>query len=76
MKGNKFELVEQIFFKSPGHYRDFAEFEDRMLNVTHMEHQIDDALYQQIKDTFMQHMSDDGAHFLKPSRVDLLRKPK
>ncbi|MEJ1298619.1 MAG: class I SAM-dependent methyltransferase [Candidatus Sedimenticola sp. (ex Thyasira tokunagai)] len=70
-----FELEEQIFFNSPGHYRDFAHFEERMLNVTHTEHQIDDALYQQIKATFMEHMTEDGAHFLKPSRVDLLRKP-
>lgn len=70
-----FELVEEIFFNSPGHYRDFTEFDDRMLKVTHTEHQIDDALYQQIKDAFDRHMTDDGAHFLKPSRVDLLRKP-
>ena len=76
MESNSFELVEQIFFNSPGHYQDFAAFEDRMLNVTHTEHQIDDALYQRIKDAFMQHMGSDGAHFLKPSRVDLLRKPK
>lgn len=76
VESNKFELVEQIFFNSPGHYQDFTAFEDRMLNVTHTEHQIDDALYQRIKDAFMQHMGDDGAHFLKPSRVDLLQKPK
>ncbi len=70
-----FELEEQIFFNAPGHYRDFAHFEERMLNVTHIDHRINDALYQQISAAFMRHMSDDGAHFMKPSRVDLLRKP-
>ncbi|MES9901188.1 MAG: class I SAM-dependent methyltransferase, partial [Sedimenticola sp.] len=60
------ELSEQIFFNSPGHYRDFAHFEERMLNVTHTDHQIDDALYRRIKAAFMQHMGEDGAHFLKP----------
>lgn len=69
------ELAEQIFFNSPGHYDNFADFEDRMLNVTHTDHQIDDALYQQIKAAFNRHMKEDGADFLKPSRVDLLRKP-
>jgi ubiquinone/menaquinone biosynthesis C-methylase UbiE len=68
-------LEKQIFFDSPGHYRDFAHFEQRMLNVTHSNHQIDEELYQKIKQAFMQHMTDDGAHFLKPSRVDLLRCP-
>ncbi len=69
------ELVEQIFFNAPGHYRDFAHFERRMINVTHTEHRIDDALYQQIQQAFQQHMTPDGAHFQKPSRVDLLRRP-
>jgi len=69
------ELVRQIFFNAPGSYQDFAEFDQRMLQVTHTEHRIDDALYQQIREAFEQHMGEDGAHFLKPSRVDLLRKP-
>jgi len=73
--GGRFELVEQIFFNAPGYYRDFSHFEDRMLNVTHTQHDIDPTLYQRIKESFMQHMTKDGAHFIKPSRVDLLRKP-
>jgi ubiquinone/menaquinone biosynthesis C-methylase UbiE len=70
----KLELQEQLFFNAPGHYRDFEHFENRMLKVTHTEHRIDQALYKQIRQAFMQHMTGDGAHFLKPSRVDLLRK--
>lgn len=68
-------LQRQIFFNAPGSYRDFAHFDERMLQVTHTEHQIDDALYRQIRDAFNRHMGEDGAHFLKPSRVDLLQKP-
>ena len=70
-----YELAEEIFFNSPGHFRDFSEFDERMLNVTHTEHLIDEALYRQIRTAFERHMTDDGADFLKPSRVDLLRKP-
>ncbi len=69
------ELKEQIFFDSPGHYRNFEHFEQRMLNVTHTQHQINAELYQQIRQAFQQHMTSDGVHFLKPSRVDLLRHP-
>lgn len=69
------DLEQQIFFNSPGHYRDFAHFEGRMLNVTHTDHRIDAELYQEIRQAFMQHMTKKGAHFLKPSRVDLLRRP-
>ena len=75
VEAGKLELVEQIFFNSPGHYQDFDEFDRRMLQVTHTEHRIDDRLYQEIKSAFEVHMTDQGADFLKPSRVDLLRKP-
>lgn len=69
-------LLKQLFFNAPGSFRDFAEFDERMLQVTHTEHQIDDALYEQIRSAFNRHLGEDGAHFLKPSRVDLLQKPK
>ncbi len=75
VEAGKLELVEQIFFNSPGHYRNFDEFDQRMLQVTHTEHRINDALYQKIKSAFEAHMTEQGADFLKPSRVDLLRKP-
>jgi ubiquinone/menaquinone biosynthesis C-methylase UbiE len=70
-----FEHQGQHFFASPGHYANWEEFEDRLLKVTHTEHRIDEALYQRIKAAFEAHLGADGAHFLKPSRVDLLRRP-
>jgi len=70
-----FELLDEIFFESPGSYASWEEFEDRMLKVTHSNHEIDNELYARIKAAFMQHMTVDGAFFKKPSRVDLLRKP-
>jgi ubiquinone/menaquinone biosynthesis C-methylase UbiE len=75
VRNKTLELVEQIFFEAPGHYRDFAEFEERMLKVTHTRHQIDEPLYRKIREAFQQHMTPDGAYFMKPSRVDLLRRP-
>lgn len=68
------ELVNEVFFQVPGHYLDWTDFEGRFLNVTHTEHQIDGALYQQIYAAFMAHMQGDGVHLLKPHRADLFRK--
>jgi hypothetical protein len=36
---------------------------------------IDERRYTQIRTAFMTHMGEDGARFLKPHRLDLLRKP-
>ncbi len=70
-----FELAEQIFFNATGDFADFSAFENQVINVTHTEHKIDDVLYKKIKSAFMPHITDNGAHFLRPSRVDLLKKP-
>jgi len=74
LEGGGFRLEDEIFFESPGSYRTWEEFENRMLKVTHTKHEIDPELYRRIKAAFMRHMTPDGAFFKKPSRVDLLRK--
>lgn len=69
-----FELVEQIFFKAPGYFEDFAEFENRIIGATHTEHRLDPDLHARVKAKFEQHLGEDGAHFKQPIRVDLLRR--
>jgi ubiquinone/menaquinone biosynthesis C-methylase UbiE len=64
----------QHFFAAPGHYPDWETFDQRMLNVTHTDHQIDPDLYERIRTAFSAHLGEDGAHFMKPSRVDLLKR--
>jgi ubiquinone/menaquinone biosynthesis C-methylase UbiE len=71
-----FELVEETFFNSPGKYESFSEFENDTIKATHASHQLDDELYALVNQRFEQHMGDDGAHFLNPMRVDLLRRPE
>ncbi len=70
-----FHLREETFFNSPMHFENFAEFENNTINATHSQHALDDALYQQVKQRFEQHVGNDGAHFLMPMRVDLLQRP-
>lgn len=70
-----FDLREEIFFNSPMSFENFSEFETNTINATHSHHSLDQALYQQVKQRFEQHLGDDGAHFWMPMRVDLLQRP-
>jgi ubiquinone/menaquinone biosynthesis C-methylase UbiE len=67
-------LVKEIFFNIPMAFENFAEFENKVIGVTHTQHQLSDELYQQVKEKFSLNMQADGAHFLLPIRVDLLQK--
>lgn len=69
------DLVEQIFCNTDSRFADFAEFEQRIINVTHTNHRLDDTLYQQVKTRFNAHVGAEGARFENPARFDVLRKP-
>jgi ubiquinone/menaquinone biosynthesis C-methylase UbiE len=70
-----FSLVSQTFFRAQVRYRDFAEFEQKVINVTHSEHRLSPALLDEVRAKFEAHMGDRGAEFLAPFRVDQLQKP-
>jgi SAM-dependent methyltransferase len=67
-------LQQQVFLNVPGCYESWELFESRFLKVTHTKLEIDETRYRQIRQAFNAHMGEDGAHFLKPHRIDLLRK--
>ncbi len=69
------ELVEQIFFNIPNHFDDFAHFERRILQVTYSDHSLLPALHETVRNRFEAFMGPDGANFVMPIRVDLLRRP-
>ncbi|MEZ5542351.1 MAG: class I SAM-dependent methyltransferase [Pseudomonadota bacterium] len=69
-----FSLDEEVFFHSPLQFEDFADFENRILKVTHTAHRLDAALYRAVQQRFEAHLGPAGARFLMPVRVDLLRK--
>ena len=68
------EAVSETFFDVPVHYRDFAEFEQRMIGVTFVNHRLDAATLAAVRARFEPHMTADGAHFVRPMRVNLLRR--
>ena len=45
-----------------------------MIQVTHSNHQLAPALYQQVKEKFESYLTPEGATFFNPQRVDMLRK--
>jgi ubiquinone/menaquinone biosynthesis C-methylase UbiE len=74
VEGGLFELVTEEFFSTPGTFASFAEFEARVLNVTHTNHRLSPALYAEVREAFERHLTPEGARFQNPIRVDLLRK--
>jgi SAM-dependent methyltransferase len=70
-----YTLVEEVFFKTPMAFESFDDFNNRVINVTHTNHNLDAGLYQQVKQRFETHLGENGAVFLVPIRVDLLQKP-
>ena len=70
----QFKLVEELFFNTPRHYENFAEFEKKIINATHSQYHLDEQLHLKVRQKFEQHMNADGAHFSNPVRVDLLQK--
>lgn len=73
--GGSFRLLEERFFSVPTHFRDFADFERKVLQVTHTRHRLDDAQLAQVRERFESHMSPEGATFAAPQRLDLLARP-
>ena len=69
------EFVTERFFNTPLRFDDFAHFEDRVLGVTHTQHRLSESQFRAVRDRFMRHVTPQGARFLQPMRVDLLRKP-
>lgn len=73
VESGRFALESETFFLQPMHFENFDQFAQQVIGVTHTEHRLSPELLAQVRARFEQHMADDGAHFLMPIRVDLLR---
>ena len=70
----RLNLEKQLFFNTRSYFESFAQFDQRMIQVTHTSHQLAPELYQRVKEKFESYPTPEGATFLNPQRVDLLRK--
>ena len=64
----------EVSFDMPVQYRDFADFEQRLIGVTYLDHRLDASTLAAVRTRFEQHMGPSGAYFERPTRVNLLRK--
>jgi ubiquinone/menaquinone biosynthesis C-methylase UbiE len=74
IEAGDWESIGETNFDMPVTFRDFADFEQRVIHVTFAEHRLDEATRARTRQRFDKHMRADGARFLRPIRVNLLRK--
>ena len=70
----RLSLDKQYFFNTRSHFESFDQFDQRMIQVTHTNHRLAPDLYRQVREKFESYLTTEGATFLNPQRVDLLRK--
>jgi len=66
--------VAERRFEMPVRFRDFAEFEQRMMRPTFADHRIDQTKLATTRAAFEPHVGCDGARFNRPMHVRLLRR--
>ena len=64
----------EIHFMAPVAFRDFADFEQKTIRATHTHHHLSDELLARVRAQFERHMTPEGAKFIRPMRVNLLRR--
>ena len=72
--GGRWRQEAQQRFDMPVRFRDFADFEQRMMRPTFADHRIDDAMLQRVAALYAPHQRADGARFTRPMHVRLLRR--
>jgi hypothetical protein len=58
----------------PVKFRDFADFERKLMHPTFAERHVDETLLARVRAAFAPHCGPGGAHFQRPMHVRLLRR--
>ena len=70
----RYALKAEVFFQRTVRFDDFAEFEKKVIGVTHTRHTLSESQLARVRERFMRHATPAGASFLQPMRADLLQK--
>ena len=70
----RWEAADEIWFETLVQFRDFDQFRQRMIDVSFAERRLDDATLAEVRRRFEPHMTPEGARFVRPMRVNLLRR--
>jgi len=74
VENGSFRTEQQVFFKNKRVFDNWEDFDRQLIHATYCDHQLPEALYNQVKIRFEAHLGPQGAVFFPPNRVDLLRK--
>jgi SAM-dependent methyltransferase len=74
LQGPDWDAEAEIRFRTPVHFPDFETFERQAMRPSFADHRIDDAKLEQVRQAFMPHLGPEGARFVRPMHVRLLRK--
>lgn len=74
LANGRWTQVAECSFDTPVAFRDFAEFEQRMMRPTYADHHLDEARIAAVQARFAPHCGPQGAQFTRPMRVRLLRR--
>ena len=74
LQSGAWDQVTDLRFDTPMLFRDFADFERRIMRATFAEHRIDDAMLAAVRAAFDAHCGADGARFVRAMHVRLLRR--
>lgn len=74
LRTGRWDSVTERRFEMPTRFRDFADFEQRMMRPTFVDHRIDDAMLARVREAFRSHCGAEGASFVSPMHVRLLRR--
>lgn len=74
LQGPLWREAAQRRFDMPVHYRDFEDFERRMMHPTFADHRLDDEKIARVRRAFEPHLTPQGASFRRPMHVRLLQR--
>jgi ubiquinone/menaquinone biosynthesis C-methylase UbiE len=74
LSGPAWAQVAERHFEMPVAFKDFAEFEQRMMRPTFADRHIDDAMIARVRTAFAPHAAGGEARFQRPMHVRLLRR--
>ena len=74
LRSPTWEQVAERRFGMPVVFRDFAEFEQRMMRPTFADHHLDDAKISEVRAAFEPHRRAGGARFVRLMHVRMLRR--
>lgn len=74
-EGGVLSWDREVVFETPLHFRDYEDFDRRIVQATHADHDLSPELAREVREHFRRHMGEDGARFVRQMRINFLSRP-